>query len=159
KRWGTDERVSQEQTEKRTCTSESVSAYAEAKYKFIRDYRPSIGLRYDTFYGTFKIRDPGAQAENKEHHNLWNISTKLGARSTLFDGFDVRINISNGFSLPNSTSKYDPDLNVDPVQIWQYEAGFSYAHKDWFSVDAAGFILNTSQEIIESPPGSADRMN
>src|SRR5699024_11763585 len=51
KRWDTDERVRQEQTEKRSFTIESVSAYAEGGFNFSRYLRPSLGLHCDILYG------------------------------------------------------------------------------------------------------------
>lgn len=159
KRWATSDRVREEQTEQRKFSIQSISAYAQGEFDVSQYFRPSIGLRYDTYNGSFTNEDPGQQEFTRELNNLSSLSPKIGVRSTLFRGFDVRASISNGFSLPNSTTKYDPDLNVEPTQLWQYETGINYNYKNWLELDAAAYILNTSQEVVENPPGSGVLVN
>ncbi len=158
-RWSSDNRVRQAQTQERTFTVQSVSAFAKGELNVSKYFRPSVGLRYDTYLGEFNNADPGTEGFTRELNALSNVAPKLGVRSTLFTGFDLRANVSNGFSLPNSTTKYDPDLNLEPVQIWQYEVGANYQYKEWLTLDVAGYVLNTSREILENPPGSGDLVN
>lgn len=159
KRWNTSNRVRMDQIQERTFSVQSISAFAQGEFNVSRYFRPSIGLRYDTYLGDFVNEDPGEQGFTTTMNNLSNVAPKLGVRSTIFRGFDLRASVSNGFSLPNSTTKYDPDLNLEPVQLWQYEAGFNYAYKQWVEFDAAAYILNTSREIMENPPGSGNLIN
>ncbi len=159
KRWTSEERVRLDQIQQRTFDIQTISAFAEGEFKLSQYFRPSIGLRFDTYTGRFTNEDPGQDGFTADLNDLSNFSPKLGVRSTLFEGFDLRANVSQGFSLPNSTSKYDPDLNLNPVQIWQYEAGIHYRYQAWLDLSAVAFVLNTSKEIVENPPGSGDLVN
>lgn len=159
KRWNTSNRVRMDQVQQRTFSVQSISAFAQGEFSFSRYFRPSVGLRYDTYLGDFVNEDPGQTGFTTDMNNLANVAPKVGVRSTLFRGFDLRANVSNGFSLPNSTTKYDPDLNLEPVQLWQYEAGINYTYNQWFELDAAAYVLNTSREIMENPPGSGNLIN
>ncbi len=159
KRWNTSNRVRMDQIQQRSFSVQSISAFAQGEFNVSRYFRPSVGLRYDTYLGDFINEDPGQEGFTANMDNLSNVAPKVGVRSTIFQGFDLRVSVSNGFSLPNSTTKYDPDLNLEPVQLWQYEAGFNYMYKQWLEFDAAAYVLNTSREIMENPPGSGNLIN
>lgn len=158
-RWASSDRVRGDLQQDRTFTVQSFSAYAQGELAVSRFFRPSLGLRYDVFNGNFTVRDPGTEVTRNDMNDLSHVSPKLGVRSTLAPGFDLRASASNGFSLPNSTVKYDSDLPLDPIQLWQYEVGASYNYRTWLTLDVAGFLINSSQEVVENPPGSAILIN
>ncbi len=159
KRWRSSNRVRGEQILQRDYDVQTVSLFAQGEFNVSRFFRPSIGLRYDKFFGSFNSNDPGRPSFSNEIGNLSNVTPKLGLRSTVYEGLDLRASASNGFSLPNSADKYDQELDLEPVQLWQYELGASYTGVRWLELDAVGFVLNTSNEIFESPPGSGDLVN
>lgn len=158
-RWATEDRVRQGQTQDRLFTIQSVSAYAQGEFAISPYFRPSVGLRYDTYFGSFEANDPGQTAVDDQIGGLYNVSPKVGVRSTLYEGLDLRASVSNGFSLPNSALKYEAGLDLGPVQLWQYEIGATYLPNHWLELDVAGFILNSSNEIVENPPGSLEFFN
>ncbi|WP_420459570.1 TonB-dependent receptor [Neolewinella sp.] len=158
-RWRTSQRVRGEQILDRNFDVQTLSAYAQAEFSLSRYLRPSIGLRYDKFYGSFNSNDPGQPSFSNEIGQLSHVTPKLGLRSTVVDGVDIRVSASNGFSLPNSALKYERNLVLKPVTLWQYELGAGYTGIDWLELDVVGYILNTSNEILESPPGSGDFVN
>ena len=158
-RWQSSNRVRGAQTEVRNFDVQTASLFAQGEFNVSRFFRPSLGLRYDKFFGSFTSNDPGQQALSNDIGNLSNVTPKLGLRSTIYEGLDLRASASNGFSLPNSADKYNQELDLKPVQLWQYELGTSYTGVSWLELDAVGFILNTSNEILESPPGSGDLVN
>ncbi len=158
-RWATSDRIRQRQTEDRLFTIQSVSAYAQGEWELSRYFRPSVGLRYDTYNGSFMANDPGQAAVSDDIDGLYNVSPKVGIRSTVYSGVDLRASVSNGFSLPNSALKYTAGIDLGPVQLWQYEVGATYRPLEWLEVDAAGFVLNTTNEIVENPPGSLEFIN
>jgi len=159
KRWNTTERVRDEEILDRNFDVQTLSAYFQGVLDISRFFRPSIGLRYDKFTGGFTNNDPNQTSFTNEIDQLANLTPKLGIRSSILEGLDLRISASNGFSLPNSALKYEPGINLDPVQLWQYELGASYRGVDRLELDVVGFILNTSNEIFENPPGSGDLVN
>lgn len=159
KRWNTSERVRENQFLDREFDVQTISAYVQGVFDINQYFRPSIGLRYDTFAGSFNNNDPNQEAFANDIDQLSNVTPKLGIKSTVMEDLDLRVSASNGFSLPNSSLKYERDVNLDPVQLWQYELGANYKGLDWLELDIVGFILNTSNEIFESPPGSGDFIN
>ncbi|MEM9329204.1 MAG: TonB-dependent receptor [Bacteroidota bacterium] len=159
RRWNTSNRVRQERTQDREFSIQSVSVFGQADFEISRYFRPSIGVRYDVFDGSFDARDPGSPVVDDEIDGLSNISPKLGVRSSITDNLDLRVNVSQGFSLPNSALKYDENIDVGPIILWQYEAGANYTLGDWLELDVVGFILNSSNEIVENPPGSLEFFN
>ena len=158
-KWGTANRVRNNQREDRSYKLQSFSAFGQAEFDISPYFRPSIGLRYDVYDGSLELRDPNTVYENKSLNNLSHVSPKLGFRSTLFEGFDFKTNISNGFALPEGAIRYDRNTDVDPSEIWQYEAGIEYAYNPFLSVNLTGFILNTTKEINETAPGSGEFIN
>lgn len=158
-KWGTANRVRNNQSEDRSYKLQSFSAFGQAEFDISPYFRPSIGLRYDVYDGSLELRDPNTVYENKSLNNLSHVSPKLGFRSTLFEGFDFKTNISNGFALPEGAIRYDRNTDVDPSEIWQYEAGIEYAYNPFLSVNLTGFILNTTKEINETAPGSGEFIN
>ena len=159
KRWSTSERVRNEQILDRSFDVQTLSAYFQGVFDISKFFRPSIGLRYDTFSGFFNNNDPDIQPFKNDIDQLSNVTPKLGLRSSVLEGLDLRLSASNGFTLPNSTRKYEEDANLDPTQLWQYELGASYKGLDWLELDVVGFVLDTSNEILENPPGSGDFVN
>ncbi len=158
-RWRTSQRVRGEQIENRNFDVQTLSFFLQGEFNISRYLRPSIGLRYDKFFGSFNSNDPGQQPFTNEIGQLSNVTPKLGLRSTILEGVDIRLSASNGFSLPNSALKYEQNLDLKPVKLWQYELGAGCTGIDWLELDVVGYILNTSNEILESPPGSGNLVN
>lgn len=158
-RWNTSNRVRNGLSENRLYELQSFSAFGQAEFDISPYFRPTFGLRYDVYNGNIEIRDPGTTNEEKPLNDLSHVSPKFGFRSTLFDGFDFRANISNGFALPGGSVRYDRDADVDPSEIWQYEAGVEYNYNDLLNVNLTGFILNSTKEINETAPGSGVFVN
>ncbi|HOY11690.1 MAG TPA: TonB-dependent receptor [Saprospiraceae bacterium] len=158
-RWSSTDRIRNNLTEERYFSVQSISAFMQGEFEISQYFRPSLGLRYDTFKGDFEGRDPNVENVNNKIQDLSHISPKLGFRSTLVENFDLRASVSNGFSLPNSSAKYDAVINLDPVELWQYEVGLSYTKVENFTLDVAAFTLNSSKEIVEFPPGSGILLN
>lgn len=149
-RWKTNFRKREAKTEQRNFNIQSFSAFIQGEIEVHKLFRPSIGVRFDTYSGDFSNNDPGKTATSGKIENLSHFSPKLGFRSTLADGFDFRASASNGFTLPNSALKYDSSADLDPAELWQYEVGFSYKN-EMLDFDIAGYILNSSKEIITLP--------
>lgn len=158
-RWDTAFRERLDQTQARIFDVQSFSAYAQGEWDLHRLFKPSVGLRFDVFGGEFKNNDPGSTPFTGEIDGLSNIAPKLGFRSTLVNDFDFHANVSNGFSLPNSNLKYLEDSDLDPISLWQYEAGFTYDNRKGAFFNVTGFILNSSNEVLERPFGSGNYVN
>ncbi len=159
KRWSTSNRVRTAQTQDRLFDIDTLSVFGQADWQLSPKFRPVLGLRYDSFGGSYANNDPTKTPSNNNLQDYDHVSPKLGLRSTLSDGIDARASISNGFALPDGEAKYDATLNVDTVEYWQYEVGATITrHQDWL-FDAAYYILDSSDEILEDPVGSGSFRN
>jgi len=159
KRWESSNRVRGNLFLNRQFDVQTASVFSQGEITFNRFLRLSAGLRYDQYFGSFTNRDPNVDAFALDMSALANISPKVGLRSTITDGFDLRASVSQGFTLPNSTLKYEPDSDLDPSVLWQYEFGARYSEGDWLMIDVVGWVLTASNEIFENPPGSAEFVN
>ncbi len=151
--WETENRVRQTPLDHNVFDFQTVSLYGQGIFEISPYFKPSVGLRFDTYSGDLKQKDPanGALLHTYDLNKLSHFSPKFGITSNLFTGFNLRISATNGFSLPSNTLRYDPDINLDPTQLWQYEIGANYKYKHLFTVDAAAWMLNTINEIVNKP--------
>lgn len=148
-RWNTFNRVEKPNGKFLDVTNRiaSLSGFAQGELNLHQLFKPSIGFRYDTFAGEYHHIVKGDENEGIETiSNLYNISPKLGFRSTFAKGIDFRTNISKGFYLSTDEVEDAKYNGSKPSQLWQYEVGISYKNI-WLDVDFAAFILNSSKEI------------
>jgi outer membrane receptor protein involved in Fe transport len=154
-RWNTSNRVRINQTEDRVFKSQTASIYGQIDLDVHPLFRPTLGFRYDKFDGSYDNRDPGGTPFSQDMNSYDHISPKLGARSAIHDNWELRGSIANGFGLPDGPQKFDPNLDVDTINYWQYEVGINGTPSPQWYVDAAYYILDSSDEIQEVPPGSS----
>lgn len=112
-------------------------------------FRPTLGFRYDDFSGDHRDRD-GVQTDMNSYDHF---SPKLGVRSAISDKWELRASAANGFALPQGDAKYNPDVNVDTVEFWQYEIGINGAPTPQWYLDLAVFMIETTDEIMQVTPG------
>ena len=159
KRWNTSNRVRIAQTQDRDFVITTASAFFQGEWELAPWFRPTLGLRYDSFGGSYENRDPGSQPFNRDMESFSHLSPKLGVRSRLFKGLELRASWCEGFALPKGEAKYQPGLNVNPETIDQYEIGITYDTGGKIWADLAAFILDSDGEIQEDPPGSGTYKN
>ncbi|MEM9919902.1 MAG: TonB-dependent receptor [Bacteroidota bacterium] len=158
-RWQSSNRVRGDLFLDRQFDVQTASLFGQGEFNFSKFLRMSVGVRYDQYFGSFTNSDPDITAFSLDMSTLSNLSPKIGLRSTIAEGLDLRASVSQGFTLPNSTLKYEPDSDLDPSVLWQYELGARYTGTSWLMIDVVGWILNTTNEIFENPPGSGDFVN
>ncbi|MEO1410141.1 MAG: TonB-dependent receptor [Bacteroidota bacterium] len=158
-RWQSNNRIRGDLFLDRQFDVQTASVFGQGEFNVSRFLRLSVGLRYDQYFGSFTNSDPDITEFTLDMSTLSNLSPKIGIRSTIAEGLDLRASVSQGFTLPNSTLKYEPDSDLDPSILWQYELGARYTGTSWLLIDVVGWILNTTNEIFENPPGSADFVN
>ncbi|MFH1036296.1 MAG: TonB-dependent receptor [Pseudomonadota bacterium] len=157
--WNTKDRVRTSTYQDRDFDIITNSLFAQTVYELSPYFRPMVGLRYDTFGGSLDNRDTGSASYNTDINDFNKVSPKVGFRSKIIDKLDFRASYSEGFALPSSAQKFDPKVQVDPVNLKQYETGLSYAISKKFTADLAYFILDSENEIQEDPVGSGTYRN
>ncbi|GAB6162061.1 TonB-dependent receptor [Desulfothermus naphthae] len=158
-RWNTSNRVRIAKTQDREFIIKTFSLFAKVDMDISRYFRPQLGLRYDDFGGSYTNHDPGSVGFKHDMNNYNHLSPKVGFRSRVLDPLDFRASYSEGFALPKGEAKYDPTIDVDPVEIKQYEVGLTYTPLEMLWVDLSAYILDTTNEIQEDPPGSGHYRN
>lgn len=128
----------------------TLSLYGQLDMDISPRFRPTLGFRYDNFDGSRDNRLPGGIKTDMNSYD--HISPKLGVRSALNDAWELRASVANGFALPGGTAKYEPSVDVDNVEIWQYEIGINGAPSPQWYLDLAAFIIETSDEILQITP-------
>jgi len=159
KRWDTSNRHRIAETQDRKFNITTFSLFGEADMEVSRYFRPYLGLRYDDFGGDYDNRDPGTVGFDHDMQDYDHLSPKVGFRSRILESLDLRASYCEGFALPDGEAKYDPDVNVDPVEVRQYEVGLTFTPIDKVWIDLAAYILDTDNEIQEDPPGSDEYKN
>lgn len=152
--WGTYNRQRNEHQQRRQFDITTYSLFAQTEYELSRYFRPMVGLRYDTFRGSLENKDPGQAHYTQDMNDFEKFSPKIGFRSMLLDNLDFRASYCEGYALPSSSQKFDPKIQVDPVDLKQYEVGLNYSITNMLWVDLAYFILDSDGEIQENPIGS-----
>lgn len=158
KRWNSSFRVRKDLFLDDYSTMLSLSAFVQGEVTIHKLFKPSIGLRYDTFGGEYHTKNPGKEEKIYTINSLYHVTPKFGFRSTFTDGLDFRASASNGFYLSTGDDaklKYT-QKDIDPTELWQYEIGLSYKN-NMVDADVAAFILNSSREV--RPDGLGNMVN
>ncbi len=146
--WSTNTRVRGVKQRDRDFKITTTSLYGQADLGIHRLFRPTLGFRYDNFGGSLSDRLTGTKTNINDFSR---ISPKFGMRSELTDKWELRASAANGFALPSSVQKYDPNIKVDAVEFWQYEVGINGAPSPRWDIDVVAFLLNSSDEIQQVP--------
>ena len=108
--------------------------------------RVDLGARFDGL-GTISLHDDGGSA--RASHGIF--SPKLGALVHLTPGMGLYANASRGF---RSTDGIIEDPNLEPITVWNYEAGVKLDREfmgQLLSATAAIFRMNVSNEQTFNP--------
>ncbi|MGE0289614.1 MAG: TonB-dependent receptor [Acetobacteraceae bacterium] len=154
--WRTVTHVRQSLLQRSDFEINSTSLYGQMDLDVNPRFRPTLGFRYDSFDGS---QDNLLTSTTTDMNDYDHLSPKLGLRSALTDNWELRASAANGFALPSGTAKYDPNIDVDTVEFWQYEIGINGAPSPQWYVDLAAFILNTTDDIVTDPNNTANFIN
>jgi outer membrane cobalamin receptor len=139
----------------RTTSLNSVSAFGEVEAPLHPLFKPTLGLRYDSFSGACKRNGPETGGDPcADLADLDHLSPKLGVRSHVSSAVQVRASWSEGFALPPSFTKYALGAtNLEPNVFRQTEVGGVLRLADRLKADLAWYRINSTQEIRTVAPG------
>lgn len=139
----------------RTSRLNSVSAFGEVEAPLHALFKPAAGLRWDRFTGDC-TRD-GAESGTDPCGSLAKMShasPKLGGRSDVAPGVQLRTSWAEGFALPSTFAKYALGAAVlDPNVFRQTEVGVQLKPMQGLMLDVAAYRLTSSDEIRTVAPG------
>jgi iron complex outermembrane receptor protein len=138
----------------RNTTLNSQSAFAEVEAPVSTLFKPTVGFRYDRFTGRCERNgaetgtDPCGPLADVDH-----FSPKLGVRSDVIAGLQLRASWSEGFALPPNFAKYALGAaSLDPNVFRQTELGALWKSRS-LRIDVAGYRITSTQEIRTIAPG------
>lgn len=142
----------------------SGGAFADAEWSLSPLFRPTVGIRGDRYTGSCavvgaEVVAPSDPPCNVPLKTISHASPKLGVRSTVAPGVDLRASYNEGFQLANVRGLYSPNNNTSPNIFKQKEVGATLGPWAGLRVDAAVVQLNSDNEIREIPAGSSIFVN
>jgi outer membrane receptor protein involved in Fe transport len=132
----------------------SASAFTEMTLTVAPWLRPTLGLRHDRFTGDCTRRGSETGTDPCDKLNDAHRTTpKLGLRSTIAPGLDLRASSAEGFALPPNVAKYAVGgASLKPTVFRQNEIGFAYK-LGWMQFDLARYRITSSNEVRTVSPG------
>ncbi len=139
----------------RTSTLNSLSAFAEAEAPLHRLFKPSLGLRWDSFTGDCRRDGPETAADPcGAMARVAHTSPKLGVRSDITPGVQLRASWAEGFALPGTFAKYALGAaQLSPNVFQQSEVGARLKPVPGMLLDVAAYRLTSTGEIRTVAPG------
>lgn len=132
----------------------SASAFGEIEAPIHALFKPSAGLRWDRFAGDCGRN--GAETSTEPCGPLARVShasPKLGVRSDLAPGVQLRASWAEGFALPSTFAKYALGAaTLDPNVFRQTEIGAQFKPMQGLVLDVAAYRLTSSDEIRTVAP-------
>ncbi len=144
---------------------DSTGAFAEAELAVSPLLRPTVGVRHDRYSGACartgapEVVGAGDPPCDVPLRGVSHTSPKLGVRSTVAPGVDLRASLSEGFQLANVRGLYSATNNTRPTEYLQKEIGLTLGPWSGVKLDAAVFRLDSDNEIRELPAGSGNFFN
>ena len=133
---------------------DSSSAFTEMTLVVAPAFRPTLGLRHDRFTGQCTRSGSEAGDDPCDRLNPTSRTTpKVGLRSTVLPGLDLRASYAEGFALPPDTTKYAVGgTGLKPTVFKQTELGLSYKTA-LLRGDLARYRITSSNEVRDVSPG------
>lgn len=138
----------------RTSRLNSVSAFGEIEAAIHALFKPTAGLRWDRF--TVDCARNGAETSTEPCSPLARVShasPKLGVRSDVTPGVQLRASWAEGFALPSTFAKYSLGAaQLDPNVFRQTEIGAQLKPMAGLVLDVAAYRFISTDEIRTVAP-------
>lgn len=139
----------------RTSVLKSLSAFSEIEAPLHALFTPTVGLRWDRFTGNCRVNGPeSSTAPCGGMARQSHVSPKIGLRSEVLLGLELRASRSEGFALPSNFAKYALGAgDLDPNIFRQTEVGARWQVMPSLLLDVARYRIKSSNEIRTVAPG------
>lgn len=128
---------------------DSTGLFGEVQWVPTPVFRPTAGLRFDTFKGKCSVRGrelaDGQDCSSTERYKQF--SPKIGFSSQVAPWLDLRSSWSRGFALPPVEAIYKRGVDLKPNTFDQIEVGAKFDLLDSLEADLAWYRLTSSNEI------------
>ena len=139
----------------RTADLDSDALFAEVEAPLHARFKPWVAFRHDRFDGGAVRNGPETGTEPlgpmpRTRHT----SPKIGVRSDVAPGVQLRASWAEGFALAPNFAKYSPGAaDLDPNVFRQTEAGAAWRPAPGWIFDAALYRIRSTGEILAVGPG------
>ena len=138
----------------RRFTLNNLAAFSELEWQLNPLFMPTLGWRWDRFSGDCDLR--GVQTSGSACQRMSSVShasPKLGLRSQVLDGLELRASWAEGFAIAPETAKYSLGAShLSPNVFRQVEVGMNLSWRD-LNLDLVGYRIDSSDEIGMNPAG------
>lgn len=128
---------------------DSTGLFGEVQWVPTPLFRPTVGLRFDTFKGKCSLRGleqaDGDACSSTDRYTQF--SPKAGFSSQIASWLDLRSSWSRGFALPPVEAIYNRGVDLKPNTFDQIEVGAKFDLLDSLNADLAWYRLTSSNEI------------
>ncbi len=132
---------------------DSQSVFGEVTAQVAPIFQPTIGLRFDRFDGSCEAKAETTGDPCSMLNAVSTTSPKIGVRSTVWPGLDLRASHSVGFALPPGVAKFAPGgAGLAPTEFRQNEVGLSWRGRA-VRVDLAHYVMDSRNEVRTVSPG------
>lgn len=132
---------------------DSRSVFGEVTALVSDRFKPTLGLRHDRFDGGCRARAETTADPCSALNALSTTRPKLGVRSTLLPGLDLRASHAVGFALPPGVAKFAPGgAGLEPTKYRQNEIGLSWK-RSAVQLDLVHFEIDSRNEVRAVSPG------
>ncbi len=133
---------------------DSNALFGEAEWALMPWLRPTLGVRYDRFSGDCTLRGPETSSEPcAQMNDFEQVSPKIGVRSSVAKGVELRASYAEGYALPDGSAKFASGSNVRANDLRQTELGVTLKPSRAWQADLAVYRLLSSNEIRAVSPG------
>jgi iron complex outermembrane receptor protein len=138
----------------RTVDLNSASLFAEVEAPLYRLFKPWVGVRHDRFTGNCSRNGAETGTDPCERLNTTrHTSPKLGVRSDVADGVQLRASWAEGFALPSNFIKYSTGAaGLKPNVFRQTEVGGALRSAG-IRADVAWYRITSTNEFRTIAPG------
>lgn len=133
----------------------NLSMFGEAEAVVHALFKPSVGIRWDRFTGKCSLNGPEADTSPCVRMTpIEHTSPKLGVRSEVARGIELRASWAEGFALPSNFAKYALGAaDLDPNMFRQTEIGTRITALPGLVIDLSAYRMKSSDEIRTVSPG------
>src|SRR5690606_21541616 len=126
----------------RRFTLNNLAAFSELEWQLNPLFMPTLGWRWDRFSGDCDLR--GVQTSGSACQRMSSVShasPKLGLRSQVLDGLELRASWAEGFAIAPETAKYSLGAShLSPNVFRQVEIGMNLSWRD-LNLDLVGYRI------------------
>lgn len=125
-----------------------IGTYFHNWIQFTDNFKTLIGLRYDSFDGTYHPRRAVDEAVTTNRDQFHNFSFRLGLSYQPVQDFMTIYGSASNFFKPTRSHNHRTNTAFLPQRGFQTEVGVKFHKKNLYNITASGFYIEKSNVIV-----------